>query len=140
MLLRTEPFRELAATATFPGLLTRQTTMPVDVYRTEDAYLVQIDVPGVHQDSIEVFLKKNVLSVSARLTRPEQGTMEILVAERPKGVVSRQLSLGEDIDVDHIQADYIDGVLMIRLPVAENAKPQRVHVSAHQRIGESLNA
>lgn len=140
MLFRTEPFRELTSTAAFPGLVTRATTMPIDVYRTPDAYLVQLDLPGVHHDSIEVYVKRNVLSVSAHLTRPDQGTMDVLVSERPKGLVSRRLTLGEEIDAERIQADYIDGVLMIRLPIAEDAKPQRVHVSAHERVGESLSA
>ncbi len=140
MLLRTDPFRELTSSVAFPGLLTRQSTMPIDIYRAEDAYLVQVDLPGVHQDSIEVFVQRNVLSISARLTRPDQGMMEVLVSERPKGLLSRRLNLGEEIDAEHIQADYIDGVLLIRLPIAEHAKPQRVQVGTHERISDSLNA
>lgn len=140
MLLRTEPWRDLTSTTAFPGLLTRQTTMPIDIYRAEDAFLVQVDLPGVHHESIDVFVQRNVLSISARLTRPDQGVMNVLVSERPKGLVSRRLTLGEEIDAEHIQADYIDGVLMIRLPIAEHAKPQRVRVGTHEHISDSLNA
>jgi HSP20 family protein len=137
--LRTDPYREIVGSSTLSSAFARQMQVPIDVYRSGDAYLMQFDLPGVHPDSIDVTVKKNVLTVSAELTRPDHGAAELLFSERPKGVVSRQVSLGEEFDASAIQADYLDGVLILRLPIAEAAKPQKIHVKAHAAT-ETLNA
>jgi HSP20 family protein len=139
VLLRSYSLREPGFSSTLSSSFARQIQIPIDVYRTDDAYLVQFDLPGVHPDSIDVTVKRNVLSVSAQLTRPDQGAAELLFSERPKGTVTRQISLGEELDADNIQADYLDGVLILRLPVAEAAKPQKIRINAHG-VSESLNA
>jgi HSP20 family protein len=137
--LRTDPYREFGITSTLSSAFARQLQIPIDVYRSGDAYLIQFDLPGVHPDSIDVTVKKNVLTVSAQLTRPDHGAAELLFAERPKGVVSRQVSLGEEIDTERIEADYLDGVLILRLPVAEAAQPQKIRINTHG-VAESLSA
>ncbi|HEY1221961.1 MAG TPA: Hsp20/alpha crystallin family protein [Acidimicrobiales bacterium] len=139
MFLRTDPYREFGITSTLSSAFARQLQIPIDVYRSGDAYLIQFDLPGVHPDSIDVTVKKNVLTVSAQLTRPDHGAAELLFAERPKGVVSRQVSLGEEIDTERIEADYLDGVLILRLPVAEAAQPQKIRINTHG-VAESLSA
>jgi HSP20 family protein len=140
MFLRSDFVREPIVSSAWAGAFSRQIQIPIDVYRTGDAYLVQFDLPGVHPDSIDITVKKNVLTVSAQPTRPDQGTMDLLFSERAKGVLSRQISLGEELDADRIEADYLDGVLIVRLPIAESSKAQKIRVNVHERVGESLNA
>jgi HSP20 family protein len=102
--------------------------MPVDIYRKDEAYLVQMDIPGVVVDSIDVTVRRNVITVTARPSRPEEASLEILLNERPLGTLTRSIALGEEIDAGAVQADYVDGVLLLHLPVAETSKPRRVTI------------
>jgi HSP20 family protein len=140
MLMRTDPFRELDALAQqIAGSAARPTAMPMDAYRSGDAFLVLLDLPGVAADSIELTVEQNVLTVRATRKRPEGGKVEMLAAERPHGIFSRQLFLGETLDTDNIGANYSDGVLTLRIPVTERAKPRRVAVTSDQREPVSIS-
>jgi HSP20 family protein len=130
MLMRTDPFRELDRLAQVLGTPARPAAMPIDAYRNGDSFLVQFDLPGVQADSIDLTVEKNVLTVHATRSRAEADGVEMLVAERPQGTFSRQLFLGETLDTEHIEAEYADGVLTLRLPVAESAKPRKVSINA----------
>jgi HSP20 family protein len=70
-----------------------------------------------------------VLTVHAQRKRLDIDGVEMLVGERPQGTFSRQLFLGETLDTDRIDANYADGVLTLRLPIAEKAKPRRVPIN-----------
>jgi HSP20 family protein len=68
-----------------------------------------------------------------RSSSPSSATedgVELIAAERPQGTFTRQLFLGETLDTDKLEADYDAGVLTVRIPVAEQAKPRRVEISA----------
>jgi HSP20 family protein len=137
MLMRTDPFRELdRLTSQVFGTPARPTAMPMDAYRKNDSFLVQFDLPGIEPDSIDLTVERNVLTVHATRTRPSGEDVEMLAAERPYGSFSRQLFLGDTLDVDALQADYTDGVLTLRIPVAEKAKPRKVAVNAQRRSTE----
>src|SRR5687767_8557764 len=123
MLMRTDPFRDLDRLAQqVLGTPARPAAMPIDAYRVGDEFVVEFDLPGVDTDSIELTVEKNVLTVHARRRSTLDG-VELLVGERPQGTFSRQLFLGESLDTDKIDASYADGVLTLRVPVAERAKP-----------------
>jgi HSP20 family protein len=131
MLMRTDPFRELDRLAQQAlGTPARPAAMPIDAYRRGDEFVVEFDLPGVATDSIELTVEKNVLTVHAERRRSGSEGVELLVGERPHGTFSRQLFLGEGLDTDRIDAQYADGVLSLRLPVAEKAKPRRVPINA----------
>ncbi len=133
MLMRTDPFRDLdRLTQQVFGTATRPAAMPIDAYRRGEEFVVELDLPGVQPDSIDLTVEKNVLTVHAERRRDETEGVELLVGERPHGTFSRQLFLGDTLDTDAIQADYVDGVLTLRLPVAEKAKPRRVEINAGQ--------
>jgi len=141
MLMRSDPFRELDALAQqIAGTAARPAAMPMDAYRSGEAFLVLFDLPGVVADSIELTVEQNVLTVRASRSRPEAGKVEMLAAERPHGTFSRQLFLGETLDTDHIDANYSDGVLTLRIPVTERAKPRKVTVSSDRREPVSIHA
>jgi len=130
MLMRTDPFRDLdRLTQQVFGTPTRPAAMPIDAYRRGDEFVVQFDLPGVNADSIDLTVEKNVLTVHAERQRTDTEGVELLVGERPHGTFSRQLFLGETLDTERIDAQYADGVLTLRLPVAEKAKPRRVPIN-----------
>ena len=141
MLMRTDPFRDLdRLTQQVFGTNTRPAAMPIDAYRRGEEFLVELDLPGVQPDSIDLTVEKNVLTVHAERRREETDGVEMLVGERPHGTFSRQLFLGDALDTDAIQADYVDGVLTLRLPVAEKAKPRRVEINAGQSSPKAIDA
>ncbi|GLY66541.1 hypothetical protein Atai01_31600 [Amycolatopsis taiwanensis] len=132
MLMRTDPFRELdRLTQQFfgaTGTPTRPAVMPMDAYRSGEEFVVHFDLPGVSPDSIDLDVERNVLTVKAERS-PEYGEgADVQVAERPRGVFSRQLFLGESLDAEHIKASYDAGVLTVRIPIAEQAKPRRIAI------------
>jgi HSP20 family protein len=101
----------------------------MDAYRRGDQFLVHLDLPGVDPDAIELTVEQNALTIKAeRRFEPEEGD-ELLITERPQGTFTRQLLLGESLDTDRLEADYDHGVLTLRIPVAEAAKPRRVEIT-----------
>jgi HSP20 family protein len=133
MLMRTDPFRELDRLTHqvfgTSGTLARPAVMPMDAWREEDTFVVEFDLPGVDADSIDLDVERNVVTVKAeRPTR--EGDPEMIAAERPRGVFSRQLILGDNLDTDNISAGYDAGVLTLRIPVAERAKPRKIQITS----------
>src|SRR5689334_19735612 len=136
MLMRTDPFRELdrltqQVFGNAAGTWTRPTAMPMDAWRTGDTFVVAFDLPGVDPAAIDLDVERNVLTVKAE-RRPAQATenVEMQVAERPLGVFSRQLFLGDTLDADRIDASYEAGVLTLRIPIAERAKPRKITIGS----------
>ena len=114
-------------------------------WRDGDAFIVEFDLPGVNADSVDLDVERNVLTVHAERPALDQDR-EMVSAERPRGVFSRQLFLGENLDTDQIQASYQDGVLRLSIPVAEKAKPRRIAITnsheamSNSREKEAINA
>jgi HSP20 family protein len=130
MLMRTDPFRDLdRLTEAMLGTRSRPAMMPMDAHRENDRFLIHLDLPGVSADSIDLTVEQNVLTIHAERKAPQQDSDELIVAERPYGVFSRQVFLGETLDADHLSASYDAGVLTITIPIAEKAKPRRIEIS-----------
>lgn len=129
MLLRTDPFRDLdRLTQQMFGTSARPALMAMDAWRDGDEFVVEFDLPGVSPDSIDIDVERNVLTVKA--SRPAAGEHQDLVAaERPRGVFSRQVILGDTLDADNIRAGYDAGVLVLRVPIAERAKPRKIAIA-----------
>ena len=131
MLMRTDPFRDLdrlAQQLVGAGSSTRPSVMPLDAWREGDAFVLEFDLPGVQPETLDIDVERNVLTIKAERPR-RNGDWEMLAAERPTGLFSRQLVLGDNLDLEHIEAAYDAGVLSLRVPVAEKAKPRKVEVS-----------
>jgi HSP20 family protein len=140
MLMRTDPFRELdRMTQELFGTQARPAAMPIDAFRRGDEFIVQLDLPGVRPDTIDLTVERNVLTVHAERERDTGDDVELLIGERPHGTFSRQLFLGETLDTERLQADYSDGVLTLRLPVREQAKPRRVEVTTGGSSSTSID-
>jgi HSP20 family protein len=129
MLLRnTDPFRDFDRIAQqLLGTTNRPVVMPMDAWREGDRFVIEFDLPGVSPETIDLDVERNVLTVSAeRVAR--NGDWEMLASERPRGRFSRQLVLGDNLDLDHIEAGYQDGVVRLSVPVAEKAKPRKIQL------------
>ena len=128
MLMRTDPFRELDRfTQQVLGTAARPAGMLMDAWRDGDEFHVEFDLPGIAADSLDLDIENNVVTVRAERA-PVGPSREMLAAERPRGVFSRQLVLGNNLDTGRITADYRDGVLRLVIPVAEKAKPRKITV------------
>lgn len=132
MLMRTDPFRELDRLTQqvfgANGMPGRPAVMPMDAYRDDDCFVVQFDLPGVDPERIDLDVERNVLTVKAERSLPADN-VDYQVAERPRGVFSRQLFLGDTLDPDRIEASHDAGMLTLRVPIAEQAKPRRIEIS-----------
>jgi HSP20 family protein len=143
MLLRTDPFREFERLSRqmlgADGTSARPSLMPMDAWRDGDVLVVEFDLPGVEPESVELAVERNVVTVKAE--RPARDdTRSMLAAERPRGVFSRQLFLGDNLDTSTIDAEYDSGVLTLRIPVAEQAKPRRITVHHRQEDRHAISA
>ena len=147
MLMRTDPFRELDRLtqqvfgSAANGSWSRPTPMPMDAYRAGDQFVVTFDLPGVDPGAIELDVERNVLTVKAE-RRPAalDDNVEMQVAERPTGVFSRQLFLGDTLDAERIEAGYEAGVLTLRIPIAERAKPRKISITSADSGRTQINA
>jgi HSP20 family protein len=110
----------------------------MDAWREGEEFIVEFDLPGVTEDSLNLDIERNVLTVRAERPGLNQDR-EMVSAERPRGVFSRQLFLGDNLDADRIQASYHNGVLRLSIPVAEKAKPRRIKIASSDEK-TSINA
>ncbi len=142
MLMRTDPFRELdrlTQQVFGDGTLARPAVMPMDAWRDGDTFHVEFDLPGVDPGSIDLDVERNVITVKAE--RPTRASdAELVAAERPRGVFSRQLILGDNLDTQRITAGYEAGVLALTIPVAEQAKPRKISITHDSNHQQAINA
>ncbi|MGW0787950.1 Hsp20/alpha crystallin family protein [Streptomyces sp. NPDC002911] len=143
MLVRTDPFRELDRLAQqltgVYGTWSKPSVMPMDAYREGEEYVIALDLPGVTPDAIDIDVERNMLTVKAERRPATRGEdVQVELSERSLGVFSRQLVLADTLDTERIRADYDAGVLTLRVPIAERAKPRKITVGAdttHKQIG-----
>ena len=131
MLMRTDPFRDfdrLAQQVLGAGTTSRPAVMPMDAWREGDTFVIEFDLPGVRPETVDIDVERNVLTLRAERSA-RNGDWEMLANERPTGLFSRQLVLGDNLDLERIEASYDAGVLRLVVPVAERAKPRKIEVS-----------
>jgi HSP20 family protein len=140
MLMRTEPFRDIDRMfEQLVGTTGRPAVMHVDAERDGDAFYVYFDLPGVDPDSIDLTVERNVLQVKAHRQRQSKDGVETVISERPMGVFSRQLFLGETLDTDKLEASYDNGVLTLRIPVSDKAKPRKISIGSNGGGRKQIN-
>jgi len=141
MLMRTDPFRDLdRMVQQVFGTTAHPAAMPIDAYRDGDEFLVHLDLPGVAPETIDLDIERNVLTVTAERRPPARENVQMLVAERPAGTFSRQLFLGDTLDTERVDARYEAGVLTLRIPIAEQAKPRKIAVSGGDDHARQIDA
>jgi HSP20 family protein len=104
----------------------------VDVLESKDAYLVRAELPGMKKEDIKVELKDGTLTISgeSKSEKPAEG-VEYRHVERVATKFWRSFSLPEIAKQDGIEAVYKDGILEIRVPKAEEAKPRQIEITVH---------
>ena len=139
MLIRNaDPFRELdRLTQQLMGTTNRPAVMPMDAWREGDRFVIEFDLPGVTKESIDIDVERNVLTVKAERVAGN-GDWQRLASERMHGQFTRQLVLGDNLDLERIEAGYSDGVLRLVVPVAEKAKPRKVEIQGASPVTESV--
>lgn len=131
MLLRNDAFRDLdRLTTRVFDTATRSSGARLDAYRVDDAFFIDIDLPGVDPASIDITVDRKVLTVRAERKRTEHEGVRYVVAERQVGPVSRQIFLSDTLDTDRLEARYENGVLTLSIPVTEQAKPRKIEVAS----------
>jgi HSP20 family protein len=132
--LRFDPFSDVDALTR--SLLSTQTGsnrtprfMPMDLYKVDDHYVINADLPGVDAGSVDVSVDNGTLTLTAHRTAQPESGVQWLANERFFGTYRRQLSIGEGIDSSKISATYENGVLSVTIPLAERAKPRRIQVT-----------
>ncbi|GGO58902.1 18 kDa antigen (HSP 16.7) [Microbacterium nanhaiense] len=138
MLLQHDPFRDLdRLTQQVFGTMSRPSTMPLDAWRDGDDFVVELDLPGIDPDKLDIDVERNVLTIRAERVNHIPDAVNAVASERPWGVFSRQLVLGDSLDTDRVDADYTAGVLRLRIPIAERAKPRKISVSSRDAIAQN---
>ena len=138
MLLQNSPFRDLDSVfEQLSGRSAAVTTMPMDAYRRGSDVWVHLDLPGVAADSLDIAVERNVLTVTGERAWERQEGDRVYLNERRQGTFRRQVTLGEGLDADGIEADYTDGVLTLRVPVAEKAQPRKIQITGSGRTAIS---
>lgn len=133
MLMRTDPFREFdRLTQQVFGTTARPAALPMDAYRSGDEFVIHFDLPGVDPESIDLDIERNVLTVRAERASAAPEGAEMIASERTTGKFSRQLFLGETLDSERVDASYESGVLTLRIPVAEQAKPRKIQITGER--------
>ncbi|HWJ10651.1 MAG TPA: Hsp20/alpha crystallin family protein [Nocardioides sp.] len=138
MLLRTtDPFRDFDRLTSQLlgagwGTTNRPAVMPMDAWRQGDEFVLEFDLPGVSRESIDIDVERNVLTIKAERLAGN-GDWQRLASERTHGQFSRQLVLGDNLDLERIDARYDNGVLRLVVPVAEKAKPRKVEIGGSER-------
>lgn len=105
---------------------------PMDAYRVGDVVTVDFELPGVDPASIDVQIERGELRLSARRRTSAPERAQFLVRERAATEISRRLMLGDVLDVDHVDAEYHDGLLTLRIPLSQSAKPRRIDIRHHE--------
>ena len=146
MLLQHDPFRDLdRITQQVFGTMTRPSGMPLDAWREGDEFVVELDLPGIDPGKLDIDVERNVLTIKAERLSHIPDAANAVAAERAWGVFSRQLVLGDALDTEKVDADYTAGVLRLRIPIAEQAKPRKISITSRDTANagsetKSINA
>lgn len=110
------------------------TALPMDTVRRDGELVLRFDVPGVDPEKIDVTVDRGVLTVSATREETKTEGESPVVRERVFGSFRRSIKLAENLDADSIEASNHDGVLEIRIPVREEAKPRKIEVGTGKEL------
>jgi HSP20 family protein len=116
----------------------RSLGLPVDVYRRGDEFIVEVDVPGVDPEELDLTVERNMLSITGERL-PRHDDAEVVLCERPHARFSRQLYLGENLDTDAVNATYDNGVLTIAMPVSQQARARRIEIGGGGAGGGTID-
>ena len=104
----------------------------IDVYETESAFVIEADLPGVHQENVDIQFDRGALTITgtrgATLPVQENSQLRVFSSERLSGGFSRSIRLPQHVDAEHIEATFAQGVLALTVPKAKGALPRKIMV------------
>ena len=103
--------------------------LPIDVYSDDDAVVVLASLPGLKAEDVDIVLQGDTVTIQGE-AQPPAGNVQWAVQERPYGKFSRSLTLNVPVDMAKAEAEFENGILTLRLPKAESAKPRQIQVKA----------
>lgn len=139
-LLPLDPFSGIERFLGQATSLSRRLPVPIDAYRADGKIELQVDLPGVKPETIELSVENNVLTLEAETADQLPADAEVFVHERPIGTFRRQIELGGNLDTAGVSAEYRDGVLRVLVPVAETAKVRKIAVGSGARAAIDTSA
>lgn len=101
----------------------------IDMIEFEDHYVLTIEVPGVPKDKINIDLKESVLTIAGQKASEYEDNKNLLIGERGYGKFRRKFHIPSNIDEGKIEANFMNGLLNIKLPKREEAKPRSIQIS-----------
>ena len=122
--LQTYPYRRIARR----WAENRDQTLGVNVREEDDAYVLSALVPGLKSDEVNIQVLEDVLRIQGEYKADESN---YIVRELPNGSFTRTLRLPAEIDAEHVEANITDGVLTLRLPKAESARPKQIKIKSN---------
>jgi HSP20 family protein len=129
--LQTYPYRRMARR----WVENRDQTLRINVREQDDAYILSALVPGLKSDELNIQVLEDVVRIQGEYKRSgpadKADDSNYLVRELPNGSFTRTLRLPAAIDAEHVEADITDGVLTLRLPKAESARPKQIKIKSN---------
>ena len=130
-----DPFRDLDRLLNGSPRTPASAAMPMDLYRKGEQFVAHVDLPGVDPSSVDVDVEDRTLTIRAERRQEFDGDVQWLSHERPAGTFARQVTMGYGVALDRIEAEYRDGVLTLKIPMAEEAKPRKITVAHASQQG-----
>ena len=121
--LQTYPYRRMARR----WAENRDQTLGINIREEDDVYVLSALVPGIKSDELNIQVLEDVVRIEGEYRMDES---KYLIRELPSGSFTRTLRLPVPIDADHVEAEVVDGVLTLRLPKAESARPRQIKINA----------
>jgi HSP20 family protein len=125
-----DPFEEIDRMMSSFGGRWRGGLMPMDAFERDGVYTLRFDLPGVEPDHVDVTVENNILTVTAERKWEETEGATWLLRERPTGTHRREVRLGDRLDSTGVNATYDNGVLVVTIPMREEARPQKISITA----------
>lgn len=119
------------------GLGPARATPQVDIHDRTDALVLEADLPGVAEEDISVELKQNLLTLVAKVRRPDLENVRPLALESTVSAYERSFILSDEFDREQIQADYDNGVLRLTIPRTQRVVSRRIAVNSRARKSDS---
>ena len=139
--LRFDPFQEFdRLSRQMLGTGRGPRSMPMEAYRRGDQFFIHLDLPGVNPDDVDLTVERNVFSIRAERRPFSREGDDVLVDETPQGTFGRQLFLGDNLDAGRLEASFDQGILTLTIPVAEQAKPRRIQITAESQQPQPVEA
>lgn len=107
----------------------------IDVYETDTEFVIEADLPGVHQENVDIQFDRGTLTISGTRAatlpaRKENAQLRVFSSERVSGTFSRSIRLPEHVDAERIEAVFSTGVLTLHVPKAKGALPRKITIKA----------